>query len=187
MVPMQEELLEPIFRKIRIGVVKGYLDKNATFCDVGCGNGVFLKNISSYISKGYGFDKKVNAHTDGNLVFRNAYIDEEIPMDTGSVDYVTLIAVLEHLEKPESVLSECNRILKKDGKILLTTPAPISKPILEFLSYRLNIVSPVEIMDHKHYYSKSELKSMLERCGFKESYIRSFEFGLNNFAAGVKK
>jgi ubiquinone/menaquinone biosynthesis C-methylase UbiE len=184
---MQEELLEPIFRKIRIGVVKRYLDKNAIFCDVGCGNGTFLKNISSYISKGYGFDKKVNEHAEGNLVFKNAYIDEKIPMSSGSVDYVTLIAVLEHLEKPESVLSECNRILKKDGKILITTPAPVSKPILEFLSFKLNIVSPVEIMDHKHYYSKSELKSILEKCGFKEAQVKSFEFGLNNFAAGVKQ
>ncbi len=183
---MQEELLEPIFRKIRIGVVKKYLDKDSVFCDVGCGNGTFLKTISPYISRGYGFDKKVSEHADGNLVFENAYIDEKIPLESGSVDCVTLIAVLEHLEKPESVLVECNRILKKDGKVLITTPAPVSKPILEFLSFKLKIVNPEEIKDHKHYFSKIELEAVLKESGFTTVRVRSFEFGLNNFATGHK-
>jgi 2-polyprenyl-3-methyl-5-hydroxy-6-metoxy-1,4-benzoquinol methylase len=184
---MQEELLEPVFRKIRIGVVKKYLNENSVFCDVGCGNGTFLKTISPYISRGYGFDKKVNEHTDGNLIYSNAYIDEKIPMGSGSVDCVTLIAVLEHLEKPESVLSECNRILKNDGIILITTPAPVSKPILEFLSFKLHIVSPAEIKDHKHYFTRRELSMILEKRGFANVQVKSFEFGLNNFAVGYKQ
>ena len=89
-------------------------------------------------------------------------------MESGSVDCVTLIAVLEHLKKRERVLSECNRILKAEGKVLITTPAPVRKPILEFLSDKLHIVSPVEIKDHKDYFSKSELKSILEKCGFEK-------------------
>lgn len=183
---MQEELLEPIFRKIRIGVIKKYLDNNAVFCDIGCGNGIFLRTISPYISTGYGFDKKVKESCERNLIFRKAYIDEKIPLESNTVDCVTLLAVLEHLEKPESVLLESYRILKSGGKILITTPAPISKPILEFLSYKLNIVSPVEIRDHKHYYPKKELIKLLERCGFVGVAARSFEFGLNNFAIGYK-
>ena len=120
------------------------------------------------------------------MVLKNAHIDEEIPLESNSVDCVTLIAVLEHLEKPGHVLSESYRVLKKEGKILITTPAPVSKPILEFLSYRLNIVSPVEIRDHKHYYTKKELSGLLEECGFAGVSARSFEFGLNNFAMGYK-
>jgi ubiquinone/menaquinone biosynthesis C-methylase UbiE len=183
---MQEELLEPIFRSIRLGIVLKHLDKNAIFCDVGCGNGTFLKTISPYILKGYGFDKKVTELIEGNLIIKNAYIDEKLPLDSSTVDCVTLIAVLEHLEKPVSVLSESRRILKTGGKILITTPAPPSKPILEFLSYQLNIVSPVEIRDHKHYYSKKELSGILKECGFIGVSARSFEFGLNNFAIGYK-
>jgi 2-polyprenyl-3-methyl-5-hydroxy-6-metoxy-1,4-benzoquinol methylase len=95
--------------------------------------------------------------------------------------------VLEHLENPERVLSECNRILKKDGKIIITTPAPVSKPILEFLSFKLHIVNPVEIKDHKHYFPKLELKLIMEKCCFANVHVKSFEFGLNNFAVGYKQ
>jgi 2-polyprenyl-3-methyl-5-hydroxy-6-metoxy-1,4-benzoquinol methylase len=108
-------------------------------------------------------------------------------MGSSSVDCVTLIAVLEHLEKPESVLSECNRILKNDGIILITTPAPVSKPILEFLSFKLHIVSPAEIKDHKHYFTRRELSMILEKRGFANVQVKSFEFGLNNFAVGYKQ
>ncbi|BAI60313.1 conserved hypothetical protein [Methanocella paludicola SANAE] len=184
---MPEELLEPFFRKLRVGLVLQHLDKDTTLCDLGCGSGSFLRSVSGDIRAGYGFDKKAEEETFGNITIKNSFIDGKVPLETGSMDCVTLIAVLEHLDRPEDVLGECYRIVKNRGKILITTPSPASKPILEFLSYRLKIVSPVEIRDHKHYYSRSELKTILEECGFTGVQVRSFEFGLNNFAIGHKQ
>ena len=183
---MPEELLEPLLRKFRIRMIRKYLLDDAVLCDVGCGNGIFLQSISPYIKAGYGFDKKVVESSVGNIHLKKVYLDNHIPLDDGMADCVTLLAVFEHLDQPADLLRECHRIMKPGGRILITTPSPMSKPLLEFLSFRLNIVSPVEIRDHKHYYSKVELTTILGHCGFTNLKVKSFEFGLNNFAEGIK-
>lgn len=185
---MKEELLEPILRKIRINKIKKNIPKNCILCDVGCGfNAKFLLDVSDYISEGYGFDKKIDNKWINNIYIQNAEITDNIPLEDASVDCVTLLAVLEHLNNPTKVLSELYRILKFGGVLILTTPSPFSKPILEFLSFKLKIVSPVEIADHKHYYSKKELIKILEDMGFKNIEAHSFECGLNNLAVAFKE
>ena len=183
----KEELLEPIFRKIRISKIRRYIPKNCILCDIGCGfNAQFLLDISNYISKGYGFDKRIDNKRINNIYLQNSEITDSILLEDESVDCVTLLAVLEHLNNATKVLVECYRILKFGGILILTTPSPFSKPILEFLSFKLKIVSPIEIADHKHYYSKEELVKILGELGFKNKEIHSFEFGLNNLAVASK-
>jgi ubiquinone/menaquinone biosynthesis C-methylase UbiE len=185
---MTEELLEPYLRKLRISKIKEYLPENCILCDVGCGfNARFLKDVSHYISKGYGFDKKIEDKQIGNIHIENADISDRIPLADETIDCITLLAVLEHLSESKKVLSECHRILRRGGILILTTPSPISKPLLEFLSFRLGIVSPAEIADHKHYYSKKELYDLLIDLGFKEIKCTSFEFGLNNMVIAFKR
>ena len=189
---MKEELLEPILRNVRIRKVRKYLTKyitkNCILCDIGCGsNAKFLLDMSDYISKGYGFDKKIDNKRINNVYIQNAEITNSIPLEDQSIDCVTLLAVLEHLNNPAKVLSECYRILKFGGILVLTTPSPFSKPILEFLAFKLKIISPAEIADHKHYYSKEKLTKILEETGFKDIKTHSFEFGLNNLAVSFKK
>ena len=183
----KEELLEPFLRKIRISKIKKYVPKNCILCDIGCGfNAKFLLNISDHISEGYGFDKKIDNKQINNIYLQNAEITDNIPLEDELVECVTLLAVLEHLNNPTKVLSECYRLLKFGGILILTTPSPFSKPILEFLSFKLKIVSPIEIADHKHYYSKEELIKILGGMGFKNIETHSFEFGLNNLAVASK-
>jgi len=185
---MKEELLEPILRKLRIGKVKKYIPQNCILCDIGCGfNAKFLLDMSNYIAEGYGFDRKIDNKKIGNIYIYNAEITDNIPLKDEFADCVTLLAVLEHLDRPARVLAECHRILKVGGVLILTTPSPLSKPILEFLSFKLGIVSPSEIADHKHYYSKAELVKILEETGFRDVKTRSFELGLNNLAVSLKK
>lgn len=78
-----------------------------------------------------------------------------------------MLAVLEHIEYEESILQEIYRILKPSGKLVLTVPSIWAKPVLEFLAYRLKIVDEHEIRDHKRYYSRKSLRSILvEKSGF---------------------
>jgi len=185
---MTEELLEPYLRKIRISKIRKYIPKDAILCDVGCGfNARFLQDVSHYISKGYGFDKKIEDKSIGNIHIKNADIADRIPLYDETIDCVTLLAVLEHLSDSKKVLSECHRILKPEGVLILTTPSPMSKPLLEFLSFKLGIVSPAEIADHKHYYSGKELHDLLIGTGFGGIKCNSFEFGLNNMAIAFKR
>jgi len=47
---------------------------------------------------------------------------EAIPVAPCSYDYVVITEVLEHLESPEAALSECHRVLKHEGTILISMP-----------------------------------------------------------------
>jgi 2-polyprenyl-3-methyl-5-hydroxy-6-metoxy-1,4-benzoquinol methylase len=74
-----------------------------------------------------------------------------------------MLAVMEHLENDEAILKECARLLKPGGGLLITVPSWYAKPVLEFLSFRLNLINPSEIRDHKRYYNKEDLVSLVSR------------------------
>ncbi|MCK5026105.1 MAG: methyltransferase domain-containing protein, partial [Nanoarchaeota archaeon] len=103
-----------------------------------------------------------------------------------SVDVIVSLAVLEHLENPLYILIELYRVLKEGGRIIITTPSPASKPILEFLAFNLKIISVEEIRDHKHYFNQKELRNIFKRAGFRDIKIKSFQFGLNNWLIARK-
>ncbi len=115
-------------------------------------------------------------------------LNRPLALPTASVDIATSLAVLEHLEEAERHAAELHRILRVGGKLLLTTPSPASKPILEFLAFRLGVVDAGEIRDHKHYFDERELREMFSRAGFapEEIRYRPFLFGLNQFVVATK-
>lgn len=47
---------------------------------------------------------------------------DRIPAPEGEFDFVKLTEVLEHLKTPKVSLSECHRILKKDGQLIVSVP-----------------------------------------------------------------
>jgi ubiquinone/menaquinone biosynthesis C-methylase UbiE len=101
---------------------------------------------------------------------------------------VTLLAVLEHMEHREELLKEIYRVLKPGGVLLLTVPTWPAKPVLEFLAYRLKVVSDEAIREHKTYFWKKELRDILSLVQFKPemTQVRYFELGFNLFAAARK-
>lgn len=183
-----EELLEPFLRRMRIQKVKKYIPNDAILCDIGCGfNAKFLHEIVPYIKKGIGIDKKVDNLKSDKIELIKTKLEKELPLPSNYVDCITLLAVVEHLDYPNQMLTECYRILKSGGVLILTTPTPSSRPILEFLSYKLNIVSKVEISDHKNYFSNEQLVQLLEGYRFRTAVAKTFQFGLNNFIVAIKE
>lgn len=123
-----------------------------------------------------------------NLSLVHANLNEALPVADASVDVALSLAVLEHLEKPEVFVRELFRVVKPGGVVLLTTPGPTSKPLLEFLAFSLHIIDEHEIRDHKHYFSSSELHTLFASVGFSSELIdaRTFIFGMNNVVKVVR-
>lgn len=180
---MKEQILEPVLRYLRkrrvLPVIKQF--KNCTILDIGCGwEARLLKDIEPYISKGVGLDFKAPEINSDKIQTIKCTIHNKLPFEDNSFDVVTMLAVLEHLSEPQKMVNEVFRVLKKDGIFCGTVPSIWSKPILEFLSYKLNIINPNEIKDHKDYYNQDKLYNLLNNVGFKDIKHSYFQLFMNN-------
>ena len=181
--------IDSLIRHARNWLVLPYITPNSSVCDIGCSeNPVLLKTLSKKIALGVGLDYSIpTCCVQQNLNFHSVDLNIcPLPLTDAQFDFVTMLAVLEHLENPHALMQECFRILKKGGKIILTTPAPKSQKILEFFA-DLRIISHKEIYDHKHYFSKSELFNLLQQNQFTAINIYGKAFGFNTVAIGEKK
>ena len=111
---------------------------------------------------------------------------KKIPLPSESVDVVVSTAFIEHVNQPREIMAEAVRVLKKGGRLILTTPTPRAKRLLEFLAFDLGLLSKREIAEHKNYFDRDGLKRLLTGLPVKRIQHRYFELGLNNLLLVIK-
>jgi len=145
------------------------LTENSRILDVGCGYGEYIKlyKDNGLIANGIDIDKEaVKQNKEG--IFASA---EEIPFKDNFFDVVSCIDVLEHVDNPEIVIKEINRVLKKDGGLILSVPNynfpftydPINY-ILKFFNTHLKI--GLWGWGHKRLYRRKEILTLLKKNRF---------------------
>ena len=98
-----------------------------------------------------------------------------------------MLAVLEHLVKPESVLAEAYRLLRPGGTLIMTWPSSAVDPLLKILT-RIKLVNDELGFDqHQPRIPAAKLKTMLQRIGFTRIENGKFEMGLNNWLVAHKE
>lgn len=137
---------------------------NKTLVDVGCSNGWLEYQLQKYPlkdviaidpnKKAISFAKKNN-----NKFIFNASPANDIPAKNSSVDIVTMFDVIEHVPKRSELpaLKESFRVLKKGGKLLLSTPN---------CNFLTNLLDPAWYFGHRHY-SVNKMLKMLKDSGFR--------------------
>lgn len=157
-------------------------------CDVGCGiEAAFLDFAAQRIAAGVGLDDQVAEEKSGKWRRIRADITQRLPLEDSSFDHVVMLAVLEHLREPETVLREALRVLAPGGTLIMTWPQSVVDPILGVL-HKIGMVSrEMESEEHQRRIPLDELISMLKRIGFTEFEHRRFEFGLNNLMVAAKQ
>ncbi len=175
----------------RSRIVRRFIRPGATVMDFGCGHqALFLRSVQHDIKSGIGLDyDAAPGRLAANLEIQQFHFKTRFEFPDRTFDQITILAVVEHipLDQVGLLFREFRRILKDDGRVLLTTPTPAAKPLLEFLAFKLKIISAPEIADHKHYYSESDLRALATQQGFACSVYETFQFGLNCFAAFTKQ
>lgn len=95
--------------------------------DAGCGDGAILANLKKLCSsiEMYGVDipeKGCRIAAERDITTKLADLNYEIPFKDDFFDFIIAHEVIEHLIDPDKFLEECNRVLKKEGYLIITTP-----------------------------------------------------------------
>lgn len=167
--------------QLRFRAAYPHIRSGSRVCDVGCGlETAFLDYAGDRIADGIGVDDQVQDGIRGRWQTVRADLRAGLPLPAEQFDHVVMLAVLEHLAKPERVLREVHRILAPGGSLILTWPSDVVDPILNLL-HRVHLVSDeMESDEHQKRIPVETLKQMLRHIGFENFTHRRFEFGLNN-------
>lgn len=187
--PSPEALFEPLLRQMRLRKVLPTVarHKDCRLLDIGCGwKARLLYEVEPYVREGVGIDFKAPAIDHPKLRTLAMTLETRLPFADQSFDVVTLLAVLEHLAYPRAMLEEISRVLRPGGEVVVTVPSKAARPVLEFLAYRLRLVSEAEIRDHKAYYDRRSLQEIFEGTGLRIDRHAYFQLGMNNFLCATK-
>ncbi|MBK6773378.1 MAG: methyltransferase domain-containing protein [Ignavibacteria bacterium] len=165
-----------LLRKKMEDNIPGFLNKNKKhkILDYGCGVRPYEYIFDDYKSDYTGVDVGENPHADIRIE-----PDEKLPLNDGEYDAVLSSQVLEHVENVDLYLSECNRVLKKNGLLILSThgtwqfhSAPVD--VQRWTSYGLkNLINKYdfEILDFIPSLGQLALTSQL-RLTFFHSFVK---------------
>ena len=144
---------------------------NRQVLDVGSGAGNMAHHLAPYGKViGLDYNERPLAIAGARALDTTQGLGDKLPFADASFDLVALLDTVEHIENELGVFSECCRVLKAGGKLVVTVPA-----FMWLWSY--NDV----INDHKRRYTIPELRQKLELCGLRvkrASYSNFFVFPL---------
>lgn len=152
------------------------LNTKPTLFDFGCGSGIYLRWLLKYNYRLSltGYDpyllKNINSED------RRIHFITELTSDYDKTfDYVTALDVIEHIEDEAGALATICRLLKPNGRLLLTVPA------YEFL-YSLHDAA----VGHYRRYDKKSIAISLKNAGFAVTHCEYFLSFLIPAAAFIK-
>ncbi len=163
--------------KWRIRTVLPYIE--GRLLDIGCGTN---KLVPSY-GNGIGIDIYQWGTVD--LVVENT---AHLPFDNESFDTVTLIAALNHIPNREAVLKDVYRVLRTDGRVIVTMISPHLSRIWHFFRRPWDVDQKERGMEPGELFglTRAEVRSLLREAGFEIILERLFMFQVNCLTVACK-
>ncbi|UCD04351.1 MAG: class I SAM-dependent methyltransferase [Candidatus Woesearchaeota archaeon] len=161
--------------------VVSFLDKNkGLILDIGCGNFPTskYKNI-------IGFDISLEQlkMSKGKRVQGDSI---KLPFKSNKFDNVIFIASLHNLKRREEALAEANRVLKKDGKILISVWSRFQKKFFPRNLFTSEFEIPFgKYKRYYHLFTQGELEKLVRKTGFRVKKV--FKEKNNIFLIGTKE
>jgi ubiquinone/menaquinone biosynthesis C-methylase UbiE len=158
--------------------------KTDKILDYGCGTGKYCTFFNPKNYLGLDINKKsINIAKKKYKQYHFKELSKKLNVKDNSFDFILILGVFHHISNNEikPILKEINRVLKKNGKIL------IIEPILSETSTRIN--KWMQFVDRgKHFRYEKELIQLISKY-FKVRFIEQFITDLfyNEFVFELKK
>jgi SAM-dependent methyltransferase len=140
--------------------------------DVGCGSNKLVQRYTN----GVGVD--VFPWPGADFVVSNS---ASLEYEPHSFDTITIIAALNHIPNREAVLNECRRLLRPEGRVVITMLTPVISRIWHWLrapwdaDQRERGMRPGEVYG----FTPAQILDLFRRCGFVLESQTRFMLGFN--------
>jgi SAM-dependent methyltransferase len=182
--------LEETYRRLvvadHIRFARRALGAGRRVLDVGCGSGLFLRELQNQLraaaprtnigrTKVVGMDASPRAAA---LAWRSRDVPAtaadltRAPFTAGSFDLICMFHVLEHLPDPVAYVDAARSLLAPGGRLVVQTPN------LDCWQYRIfgDRWSGLDVPRHLYNFRRRDLLRMLEGCGFRVVRIKDFSW-----------
>lgn len=163
--------------RIMASIVDGFNFQNKNILDIGCYDGTFLSLIKNRSNNFFGLEASdwgVKESEKKGLEVEQYFFDDKspIPYADNFFDVIAAGEIIEHIYDTDYFLEEIRRILKPNGKLILSTPNIASLGRRIFLLWGSNPLielSPNEpgSSGHIRYFTFKTLGQLLEKHNFK--------------------
>lgn len=168
------------FKEKRLEEVKKHI--KGKLLDIGCGDNVLVRE---YYKNGIGMDV-VNYYGKVDIVIESS---ASIPVEDESFDTVTVVAALNHIPKYQNTLKEAFRLLRKNGRIIITMPISFPQKMWHKIAHDYDddqIFRGINEKEERYCIPIEEIELSLRRTGFTNVKRKKFLFGLNNIIIAEK-
>ncbi|MFW7381190.1 MAG: class I SAM-dependent methyltransferase [Oligoflexus sp.] len=150
------------------------VEKPQKVLDIPCGEGAFSQRLMASGYETYSADC-LNLLKVDNPRFIQADMNQQLPFEESSLDAIACIDGIEHIERPFDFVRECQRVLRKDGAMVISTPniSSLRSRWRWFLTgFHNKCKSPLDEtnrnpLHHINMLSYPELRYMLHTNGFR--------------------
>ncbi len=141
--------------------------------DIGCSSGYLARRLVERGTRVVGIELNERAAAEAREVCEDVLVGDvesmELPFAVESFDVVLLGDVIEHLRDPQMVLERVQPLIRRGGRLVLTTPNVANWAMrLGLLAGRWRYTDR-GILDrtHTHLFTKRTLEQTLERAGYR--------------------
>jgi 2-polyprenyl-3-methyl-5-hydroxy-6-metoxy-1,4-benzoquinol methylase len=161
----------------RVDFAKRFITDHDRVLSIGCGDGTVVKGIAQKAKKIVAIDVSPQAikvaqefNPADNIVYQQANV-EQVEFED-KFDAVVLFEVIEHIYEPDRVLRKINKLLTRDGKLIISTPnfGRLNRRVKQLPGIKALRLKqgkdPNRIgCDHFQEYTFGELKALLAESG----------------------
>ncbi len=161
----------------RIRAAQRWIPDGAAVLDIGCYQGELFQALSARLGSGIGIDPLTTEMTAATYRLMPLSFSEPLPYPDQSFDVVVLLATLEHIIDKHPLARDCQRLLRPNGRVIVTVPSPLVDVIVETL-VKLHWADGMSLEQH-HGFKPGETVPLFLTHGFGLEHQTRFQIGLN--------